>query len=93
MGRIAEQMHTLAQGFTHQTDITLGQVSHPAVYQLGRPRGRAFGKVPGFQHNHTQAPQGRVQSHAQAGSATTHHDHIHLRGARQGAQHLGSVGQ
>ena len=66
----------LAQGLTHQTQPPLRQITHPAVQELGGPRGCTAGKVIGLDQHDTAPFQRRLQSHPQTGGPTAHHQQI-----------------
>ena len=92
LGQVGRQAHddgALAQRLAHQAPTPLDQVTHAAVQQLGRARGRATRKIACVHHRHATALQRGLHGHAQTSRATAHHEHIQ-RVIVQGA---GPVGQ
>ena len=70
------------QGFTHQTDIALRQITHTTMHQFGRTRRGAFGKVVGFEQDHFVASLAGLQRHTQ--SCCTAANHRQIKALRDG---------
>jgi hypothetical protein len=66
----------LMQCLANQADISLRQVTHATVQQLGGTRGRALGKVMGLQQHDRQAPRSSIKRHAQPARTATHHRQV-----------------
>ena len=73
---IGQQCRPLMQGFSHERNIALSQITNPAVHQLGGTRRRALGKVMRLDQHHGKAPRRCIERHAQACRTTADNSQV-----------------
>jgi hypothetical protein len=76
--RVFQQQPTLNQGFTHQSEVEVGQVANAAMHQLGRFATRAAGEVPLFNERYPVTTRNRIQGDSGPCHAPTNHQHVEL---------------
>ena len=74
--RILQQQAALLERFHHQADVSLLEVSHAAVRQLGAAARCPFAEIALLEQQHVVAAAGRVNGHADAGRAATDDNHV-----------------
>jgi hypothetical protein len=73
-----QQQAAFLERLTHEREVTLLQVTQPAVHQLARPARRARRPVPRLDQRDREATRRRVECGAGAHHATAHDEHVEL---------------
>src|SRR5690606_4471308 len=92
MWRILQHQSPFMQGLKDQFDISLGQITDPAMCQFGAPTGGALGKIRLFEEQGAQSPGTCIQGDPQSGRPTTNDQNVpNLMVRFNGPQQLGSI--
>src|SRR5690606_21547464 len=76
MRRVAIEQSAFVQRLTHQADVALCQIAHPAVHEFGGFARGAFGEILSFDEQGAIAARGGIDRGAQAGRAAADYDHV-----------------
>ncbi len=96
-GEHGQRPHEMGRGVPHQDvafdgalprqrHVSGGQVTQPAVNELGTPSARAEGEVVRLGEDDGQAAGGGVQGHPGPGDPTANHQQVHRAAGRDGGQ-------
>jgi len=92
VGRVLQKQSALLERFHDKADISLLQVAHAAVCQLGAATGGALAEVALLEQQHIVAARRRIDGNAYAGCTAAHDKYIPCFGMRFAASpHFGSI--
>jgi hypothetical protein len=92
VGRVLQKQSALFERFHYQADVSLLQVAHAAVCQLGAAAGGAFTEVALLEQQHIVAARRGIDRNAYARCAAAHDNHVPGFGMRlDAAPHVDAI--